>query len=71
MTPQVISAIAFVLLLGAWFLRERGRFNKQYHETRKTIDAALPRLVANTAARYEAKYGRPSSVLEGLQVAKR
>jgi hypothetical protein len=70
MSPQVISVIVFALFLGAWFWRERRRF-REYQATRKTIDAALPKLVANVAVRYEAKYGRPPSALEGLQVAKR
>lgn len=64
--PVVISSIVFVLFLGIWFWRERGRWNK-YQATNKMIDDVLPQLVAKAATRYQAKFGRPPSILESIK----
>lgn len=66
MSLQVVSAIVFVLVLGAWFWREQGRWTK-FQVTKKTIDEELPRLISKAANRYEAKFGRPPSVLESVK----
>lgn len=66
MSLQVAYSIFFVMILVTWFWRERARWNK-FQSTKKTVDEALPLLVAKAAGRYEAKFGRPPSVLESAK----
>lgn len=70
MTPQVVFAALFCASIALVFFLERRRRIARSMTTKK-VDEELPRFVKRAALHYEAKYGRPPSVLEGLESIKR
>jgi hypothetical protein len=62
----IISAVFFVVLLAIFFLRER-RIWRKHKEMQAKMEAELPKLVTTASKRYEKKYGRAPSSLEGIQ----
>jgi hypothetical protein len=66
MTSQVVFAVLFCAAIAAVFFSERRR-RLLRQPTEKKVEAELPELVRRAARHYEAKFGRPSSVIEGLE----
>lgn len=61
----VASALFFVLVLMVVLWRERRRW-KSYSAAREKMEAEVPKLVQTVSRRYEQKYGREPSALQGM-----
>ncbi len=63
---QIVFAAVFIAALAYVFLKERKR-RLQFEPTAQQINAHLPQLVKKAVTLYEAKHGRPPSIVESLK----